>query len=60
MDVISSSGSRVSYLSCGLTNPALGSYASTYSFGEPERHLFSHPIKEMTVDAIRASSGSSD
>jgi hypothetical protein len=44
----------------GWTNPALGAHASTYPIDIPERHLFSHPIKDMTVDAIKAASRCSD
>jgi hypothetical protein len=47
-------------LSCGWTNPALCAHASTYPIGIPKRHLFSHPIKDMTVDAIKAASECSD
>jgi hypothetical protein len=44
----------------GWTNPALGAHASTYTIGIPKRHLFSHPVKVMTVDAIKAASRCSD
>ena len=32
------------YPSLGYTNPGLDAYASTYSIGIPERHLFDHPV----------------
>jgi hypothetical protein len=47
-------------LSCGWKNPALGAHTSTYPIGIPKRHLFSHQIKDMTVDAIKAASECSD
>jgi hypothetical protein len=47
-------------LSCGWKNPALGAHTSTYPLGIPKRHLFSHPVKVMMVDAIKAASGCSD
>jgi hypothetical protein len=37
-------------------NHALGADASTYPIGIPKIHLFRHPIKDMTVDAIKAAS----
>jgi hypothetical protein len=33
----------------GRTNPALDTYASTYSIGKPMRHLFSHCITEWRL-----------
>jgi hypothetical protein len=47
-------------LSREWTNPALGAHASTYPIGIPKRHLFSHPVTVMTVDAIKATSVCSD
>jgi hypothetical protein len=44
----------------GWTNLALGAHTSTYPIGIPKRHIFSLPIKDMTVDAIKAASGYSD
>jgi hypothetical protein len=44
----------------GWTNPALGAHASTYLIGIPKRHLFSHPVMVMTIDAIKAASRYSD
>jgi hypothetical protein len=44
----------------GWTNSALGAHASTYTIDIPKRHIFSHPVKVMTVDAIKAASGCSD
>jgi hypothetical protein len=44
----------------GWTNPALGAHTYTYPISIPKRHLFSHLVKVMMVDAIKAASGYSD
>jgi hypothetical protein len=44
----------------GWTNPALGAHASTNPISIPKRHLLSHPVTAMTVDAIKAASEYSD
>jgi hypothetical protein len=48
------------FLSCGRTNPALDAYASTYSIENPRDTFSVNPFTVMKVDAIKASSGSSD
>jgi hypothetical protein len=53
-DVISPNGPRLSSLSCGWTNSALGSYASIYSVENHESTFFSHPVKEETINAMKA------
>jgi hypothetical protein len=48
------------FLSCRWTNPTLDAYASTYSIGNPRDTFSVNPVMLMTVDAIKASSRSSD
>jgi hypothetical protein len=43
-----------------MNNTALDAYASTYSIGNPRDTFSVNPIMVMTVDAIKASSESSD
>ena len=44
IDVIITEWAQSIYLSLGYTNPDLDAYASTYSIGIPERHLYCHPV----------------
>jgi hypothetical protein len=48
------------FLSQGWTNLALEAYASTYSIGNPRDTFLVNLIMVKMVDAIKASSGSSD
>jgi hypothetical protein len=41
--------------SCGRTNPALNTYASTYPIGIPDKHQ--SPSNRVTSDVIKATSG---
>jgi hypothetical protein len=44
----------------GIKNPALDAYSSTYSFGNLGDTFSVNPFTAMAVDAIKASSRSTD